>query len=74
MSAVVLFQKLVVQVGDFLQRNSDVHVDFRLWITTEAHTLFPMSLLHLGIKLTTEAPVGIRASLRSSFQLLPQVV
>ena len=46
---------------------------FRLWMTTEPHSLFPSSLLQIGIKLTSDAPVGVRASLRTSYQWINQV-
>lgn len=61
------------QVGEFLKQHDALHQDFRLWITTEAHPNFPTAVLHMGTKFTTEAPVGVRASLRSSFQWLTQV-
>ena len=45
---------------------------FRLWITAEPHADFPIGLLQRSIKITNEAPSGIRAGLKASYQLLTQ--
>ena len=36
-----------------------VHADFRLWITTEPTTEFPLALLHRGTRVTCEPPSGV---------------
>ena len=46
---------------------------FRLWITAEPHPAFPMGLLQAAVKLTNEAPQGMRAGLRASWQWITQV-
>lgn len=46
-----------------------MHEEFRLWITAEPHPKFPIGLLHIGIKITNEAPVGMRAGLKGSYQV-----
>ena len=56
-----------------LARPEGLHEGFRLWITAEPHPAFPIGLLHIGLKLTNEAPVGVKAGLRASFQWLSQV-
>lgn len=61
-----------MQVEVQLLRSEAAHEDFRLWITAEPHPSFPIGLLHMGLKLTNEAPVGIKAGLRASFQWLSQ--
>lgn len=45
----------------------EVHPDFRLWITCEPHNDFPLGLLQMAIKVTTEPPKGIQAGLVRTF-------
>jgi dynein heavy chain len=46
--------------------------DYRLWITTEVHPRFPISLLQLSLKLTNEPPAGARASMKRTISSLTQ--
>ena len=62
-----------VQVEQYLMKAEDIHEDFRLWITAEPHPNFPIGLLQMGIKITNEAPVGMKAGLRASYQWVTQV-
>ena len=49
-----------------------IDADFRLWMTTEPHPKFPIGLLQMSIKITNEAPAGVRAGLKSSYAWLNQ--
>jgi dynein heavy chain len=60
------------EVEAFLAKADALHDDFRLWITAEPHPAFPIGLLQMGIKITNEAPVGLRAGLRASYQAITQ--
>lgn len=52
--------------------NEEIHDEFRLWITAEPHPAFPIGLLQMGIKITNEAPVGMKAGLRNSYSWVSQ--
>jgi dynein heavy chain 2 len=41
-----------------------MHPNFRLWLTTEPHPLFPPILLQSSLKVTFEAPPGIKKNLQ----------
>lgn len=43
------------------------HENFRLWLTAEAHPKFPIVLLQSSLRLTYEAPPGIKRNLSRTF-------
>lgn len=43
------------------------HEDYRLWITCEPHSQFPLGLLQKVIKVTNEPPKGLKAGLNKTF-------
>jgi dynein heavy chain 2 len=44
------------------------HKDFRLWMTAEVHLKFPTILLQSSLKITFEAPPGIKKNLLRTFE------
>ncbi|XP_041357041.1 cytoplasmic dynein 2 heavy chain 1-like isoform X2 [Gigantopelta aegis] len=44
------------------------HEDFRLWLTAEVHQKFPTILLQSSLKITYEAPPGVKRNLMRTFE------
>lgn len=51
-------------------KDKEIHEDFRLWITCEPHKEFPLGLLQMAIKVTTEPPMGLQAGLSRTFNTM----
>jgi len=51
----------------YLNGLEDCEPNFRLWITSEPHPLFPIGLLQISIKMTDEPPSGMKAGLWKSY-------
>ena len=55
-----------------LVKLEEMHEEFRVFITCEPHIKFPIGLLQMSIKLTNEAPAGMRAGLKRSYHWVNQ--
>ncbi|XP_030831333.1 dynein heavy chain 5, axonemal isoform X2 [Strongylocentrotus purpuratus] len=60
------------ELMDCIIETEVVHEDFRLWMTTEVHKSFPISLLQMCIKFTNEPPQGIKAGLKRTYAGITQ--
>jgi dynein heavy chain 2 len=45
-----------------------LHKNFRLWLTSEAHAKFPSTILQQSLKITIEAPPGVKRNLQRIYQ------
>ncbi|XP_054841808.1 dynein axonemal heavy chain 5 [Eublepharis macularius] len=55
------------ELMDTIVETETVHEAFRLWVTTEVHKHFPITLLQMSIKFTNEPPQGLRAGLKRTY-------
>ncbi|XP_029675665.1 LOW QUALITY PROTEIN: dynein heavy chain 8, axonemal-like [Formica exsecta] len=62
----------MAELANFLLEMEAPHPDFRVWITTEPHKDFPVSLLQMSIKYTYEPPQGVRAGLLATYSGMNQ--
>ncbi|KAJ3344816.1 Cytoplasmic dynein 2 heavy chain 1 [Entophlyctis luteolus] len=46
----------------------DLHPKFRLWMTSEPHSNFPISLLQSCLKITVESPPGVKKNLQRIYE------
>ncbi|XP_038567842.1 dynein heavy chain 5, axonemal [Micropterus salmoides] len=55
------------ELMDTVTETDFIHDSFRLWITTEVHRHFPITLLQMSIKFTNEPPQGLKAGLKRNY-------
>ncbi|XP_012863981.1 dynein axonemal heavy chain 5 [Echinops telfairi] len=60
------------ELMDIITETEAVHEAFRLWMTTEVHKQFPITLLQMSIKFANEPPQGLRAGLKRTYSGVSQ--
>uniref|UniRef100_A0A803VRN2 Dynein axonemal heavy chain 5 n=1 Tax=Ficedula albicollis TaxID=59894 RepID=A0A803VRN2_FICAL len=60
------------ELMDTVIETETVHESFRLWMTTDIHKQFPITLLQMSIKFTNEPPQGLRAGLKRTYSGVSQ--
>lgn len=54
-------------IQELVENSSDVHADFRLFLSSMPSKSFPTFVLQNSLKVTNEPPKGLRANLKRSF-------
>jgi len=63
--------EFMAEMEDILNpKGVEVHEQFRLWITCQENKEFPLGLLQMAIKVTTEPPKGLKAGLARTYQTM----
>ncbi|KAM8826831.1 dynein axonemal heavy chain 5-like [Synchiropus picturatus] len=57
----------MTELMDIVVDTEFIHGGFRLWVTTEVHKQFPITLLQMSIKFTSEPPQGLKAGLKKTY-------
>lgn len=56
---------LLKDIEMFLEGTDNIHDDFRLWITSEPISSFPIGILQSSLKIVTESPNSLKMNLKS---------
>mmetsp|Transcript_13743 Transcript_13743/g.31844 ORF Transcript_13743/g.31844 Transcript_13743/m.31844 type:complete len:4493 (+) Transcript_13743:136-13614(+) len=64
--------KFLIELEQTLLSLTELDPEFRIWITSEPNANFPIGLLQMSLKITNEAPVGIKAGMRRSYAWVNQ--
>ena len=62
----------LTQLENLLNSVREPHKDFRLWLTTEPHPKFPPVLLQSSLKVTIEAPPGVKMNMTRTYEAWSQ--
>ncbi|XP_078400904.1 dynein axonemal heavy chain 5-like [Cetorhinus maximus] len=60
------------ELMDTITETETIQDSFRLWITTEVHRHFPITLLQMAIKFTNEPPQGLKSGLKRTYTGISQ--
>ena len=51
---------------------NEPHPNFRLWLSSDPHPKFPISILQRAAKMTTEPPRGLKANMMRLYNLISE--
>jgi len=55
-----------------LEKITNPHKDFRLWLTTDPTDRFPLGVLQRSLKVVTEPPNGLKLNMRASYSKITE--
>uniref|UniRef100_A0A8C3NCR8 Dynein-1, subspecies f n=1 Tax=Geospiza parvula TaxID=87175 RepID=A0A8C3NCR8_GEOPR len=66
-----LLVKWLVHLEKAVEKITDPHEDFRLWLTTDPTEGFPIGILQKALKVVTEPPNGLKLNMRATYFKIP---
>ena len=57
---------------DKIKKSGSIPKDFRIFMSSNPHDKFPVSLLQRSVKITSEPPKGIRSNMMRAYSLMPE--
>ncbi|XP_039416979.1 dynein heavy chain 10, axonemal isoform X2 [Corvus cornix cornix] len=67
-----LLVKWLIHLEKALEKITEPHPDFRLWLTTDPTKGFPVGILQKSLKVVTEPPNGLKLNMRATYFKIPQ--
>ena len=69
-----LLSSWLPRLSAFLEAQTNLHNDYRLWLTTNPTNKFPLGILQRSLKVVTEPPDGLKLNMRSSYAAITESV
>ncbi|NWU42756.1 DYH10 protein, partial [Hylia prasina] len=67
-----LLVKWLIHLEKAVEKITEPHEDFRLWLTTDPTEGFPIGILQNALKVVTEPPNGLKLNMRATYFKIPQ--
>ncbi|KAM4891097.1 dynein axonemal heavy chain 10 [Sylvia borin] len=67
-----LLVKWLIHLEKAVEKITEPHEDFRLWLTTDPTKGFPIGILQKALKVVTEPPNGLKLNMRATYFKIPQ--